>query len=355
MPIESFFAPRHLHFNITNACNNRCIFCGSSSGRLLQEELSYIQIMEILNNLFKSGLNKVSFLGGEPLMKKGFIDILQHCFHNRASVSISTNGTLINEDILTILCNNVELVDTFQISLHSFSQETYKKVHGRDNYERVIKNIISITDHELPFNLAFSVGRYNIKEFIPLWTFASDCKAKYVMLTIFQVFGRGEEIADAHLTRKEVVDFLEFVNRSKNNNSRLCEVVYPTRPLIAEHCSTVFPNINFKESNCTAARTLLHLEADGIITPCPFLRESSSFANIFEKYKMTYADYNNIRDIWNGSQFKDFRDLFRPSNQVYNSCRKCKFFDNGLCTPCPLPSVCNKDCFEFINNCKLVS
>ena len=59
-------------FDITQYCNGECKYCFTNSIKIPQkynEELTSEEIVDVLNNLYKVGIKKVSIGGGEPFLK----------------------------------------------------------------------------------------------------------------------------------------------------------------------------------------------------------------------------------------------------------------------------------------------
>lgn len=67
--------PRVVQFGITNACNLACMFCS----RDLEARSSWTadSAFELLRDLDAAGVLEVAFGGGEPLVFKGFVELVR--------------------------------------------------------------------------------------------------------------------------------------------------------------------------------------------------------------------------------------------------------------------------------------
>jgi cyclic pyranopterin phosphate synthase len=94
-----------------------------------------------LNKIFiKMGIKKIRFTGGEPLVRKGFFDIISETgkIDPKIELCITTNGTLLDEHISDLKRYNVKKLN---ISLDTMSQERFSSLTGVDNFNTVINNI----------------------------------------------------------------------------------------------------------------------------------------------------------------------------------------------------------------------
>jgi MoaA/NifB/PqqE/SkfB family radical SAM enzyme len=87
-------APLSVCWDITNICNDKCAFCYRIVGRT---ELDTASHMVILDHLLRSGVRKISFVGGEPLTVPHLPYLLARCREYGVSTSITTNGILLQK------------------------------------------------------------------------------------------------------------------------------------------------------------------------------------------------------------------------------------------------------------------
>lgn len=97
---------RQLSFRITDLCNLRCITCGQwGKGGFLHDkdlkelkkrEVPLSRYVEILDDLIEHGHRPLVYLwGGEPMLYKGTLPLIERAAEMGLPVSIATNGTSI--------------------------------------------------------------------------------------------------------------------------------------------------------------------------------------------------------------------------------------------------------------------
>ena len=89
--------PISVTIEVTHRCNEHCVHCylgeHSSKGLTLEE------YQNLFEHLAAAGPFFITFTGGEPFLRSDFIEIVRAARRRRFSVSILTNGTLIDQGL----------------------------------------------------------------------------------------------------------------------------------------------------------------------------------------------------------------------------------------------------------------
>lgn len=92
---------RTAHWSITGRCNYRCKHCYMSAPDAKYGELSHEQIMDIIRQLIECGVMEVSLTGGEPLVRKDFLEIVDALIAGGIRITtIYSNGKLVTDNLL---------------------------------------------------------------------------------------------------------------------------------------------------------------------------------------------------------------------------------------------------------------
>ena len=94
---------KNVMFEITKKCNLSCIHCYCNGGYNEEDELSTKEIIEFITRLSRDGIETITFTGGEPLLRKDLISILEFASNCGLGITIFTNGTLIDKRLLEII------------------------------------------------------------------------------------------------------------------------------------------------------------------------------------------------------------------------------------------------------------
>ena len=90
----------YLRISLTDRCNLRCIYCMPEEGVQWQPHESILRIEEIARFVrlaTKVGIRKVRLTGGEPLVRKGVVDLIRdiNAIPEIEDISLTTNGVLL--------------------------------------------------------------------------------------------------------------------------------------------------------------------------------------------------------------------------------------------------------------------
>lgn len=129
---------RTAHWSITGHCNYRCKHCYMSAPDARFGELSHEQIMSIVQQLIDCGVMEVSLTGGEPLVRKDFLEIVDALLAGGIAITtIYSNGKLVTEELLAQLAER---------GLHPEFNMSYDGVDGWHDWLRGIPNAGKIAE-----------------------------------------------------------------------------------------------------------------------------------------------------------------------------------------------------------------
>lgn len=92
----------YLRISVTDRCNLRCRYCMHDEGvRMLQHDdiLTFEEIVDVVSVAVDLGINKIRLTGGEPLVRKGIVDLVSLIAGVRGIIDLAmtTNGILLRE------------------------------------------------------------------------------------------------------------------------------------------------------------------------------------------------------------------------------------------------------------------
>jgi DNA-binding transcriptional LysR family regulator/molybdenum cofactor biosynthesis enzyme MoaA len=130
---------KELRIILTQDCTYKCEFCHKEGIKCnIDTKLNNDDIV-FLHKIFKDnfGINSIHFTGGEPLLKKDFIELLKDLKANDAYICITTNGYLLDKQI-----DIGKYVDKVNISLHTLDKKVYENTSNLSlSFDKTIKNI----------------------------------------------------------------------------------------------------------------------------------------------------------------------------------------------------------------------
>jgi MoaA/NifB/PqqE/SkfB family radical SAM enzyme len=201
-------------WEITCRCNLRCVMCYTdcfNNPEMIRQELSFPEIIRIMDEIQEAGCLELCLTGGEPLARKDFLDIYTYAKQKGFLVTVFTNGTLITEKIADYWVQY--LPSMIEISLHGFTKASFEQItQGPVSYERCLAGIRLILERKLPLTLK-SVGMtMNRDEILKIKAYVEDLGHRY-QTKIWYKFGSdirprldgSEDVYEYQLPEQDVI------------------------------------------------------------------------------------------------------------------------------------------------------
>lgn len=134
----------YLRVSVTDRCDLRCIYCMSERMRFLPrtELLSIEELDRLCTAFIQRGVRRLRFTGGEPLVRKGFLDLLhsvrRHLGEGLDEITVTTNGVQLAEFAAQLFAAGVRRVN---VSVDSIDRETFARIARRDRLPQVLGGI----------------------------------------------------------------------------------------------------------------------------------------------------------------------------------------------------------------------
>ena len=134
----------YVRLAVTDRCNLRCQYCMPAHGiEIVPRDhlLTYKEMYRIIRVLTELGVNKVRLTGGEPFVRKGFVDFLEMISFNDLleDINITTNGAMIYKHIETL--EKLQKVKNINLSIDSLKADKFNEITRRNVFDEVYKTM----------------------------------------------------------------------------------------------------------------------------------------------------------------------------------------------------------------------
>jgi len=139
--------PKNMLIELSNGCNHACVFCANP---LMERKVGRINkdlLERVMREARQLGTEEIGFYTtGEPLVHKNLED-----FTEQAStlgfkyIYISTNGAMGTPARFKKLIDAG--MNSIKFSINAGSRESYKQVHGKDDWDKVLENLKFVADY----------------------------------------------------------------------------------------------------------------------------------------------------------------------------------------------------------------
>ena len=144
-PITDHFGRsfNYVRIAVNEYCNLRCIYCMPEEGVPFQKKDSLLfkdEIFTIIKLMEEMGILKIRFTGGEPLIRKDIIDLIQFVDQKTdiPAIHLTTNGVLLPDYIDRLVDSGLNGIN---ISLDTLNNEKFKKITRREGLDKVLEGL----------------------------------------------------------------------------------------------------------------------------------------------------------------------------------------------------------------------
>lgn len=292
-----------IYFALTHRCNLNCIHCSVdaqlSSG---EDYFSTEQVFRIIDKIKEYNPENIIFTGGEPLLRKDFIEILKYASKvYSGNISIMTNGTLISKENVKILSLLLNYID---ISMDGVDEESCSVIRGKGVFQKVMNSIKLLQDNDFNKITLSMVLTRNNEHFMEHFRQLNNELKTRPIFRAYMALGRGKTNRDKLMT--------PVAQATKDKPSG--ESKYNSRDMRA--CS------------CGAGYKELFINYDGVMYPCNLL--------IGDEYKIgNINDINVIESYFENLNCKEslaYKALNEIQPDIYHKCKDCNV--NMFCWTC---------------------
>jgi len=307
-------APLAAIWEITRRCNLRCKHCFSDSGRPEDDELSTEEAKRVVDILEDRKVFYINFTGGEPLLRPDMLDILKYASAKKLSINLSTNGSLVTEEIAEAL----QSTNVFQVQISiDGTEDQHDRFRGvRGSFQQALQAIKLLKEAEIDIAISTTVNKSNISQISEIIDLAMDAGASVFKTTLFIPIGRGELNQGELVLQKEDVHKLALLMKEKKDEVKgRMQLEYDScySWLFEESRPTVPSWMKAVNLGCAAGRSNICIAANGDVLPCPFLR----------CLKMGNIRQDGFDEIWDCRALAALR-MLRPED-LKGKCNHCQY------------------------------
>lgn len=141
MPFDAYDRPiQYLRVSVTDRCNLRCVYCMPEEGVAKlsrQDVLRNEEIVRIVRIAVETGFAHIRLTGGEPLVRKGIVDLVAELARipGLDDLSMTTNGILLRQYAAPLARAGLRRIN---ISLDTLRPERFRQITRWGNLEDVL-------------------------------------------------------------------------------------------------------------------------------------------------------------------------------------------------------------------------
>ncbi|MHC4617040.1 MAG: radical SAM protein [Planctomycetota bacterium] len=319
-------------WNITRACNLKCIHCYNDSGSCrAEDELSTQEAKETVGDLAGFGAPSILFSGGEPLMRKDLFELLEYAGELGLRTVISTNGTLITADVAERI--KQAGVCYVGISLDGIGpvNDRFRGVEGA--FERAVSGIKNCQTAGVRIGLRLTLTQRNVQDLGALFDFFDRENIERACFYHLVPSGRGGAITSEDLTylqtRTAVETILAKTKQFKDEGKKTDILT------VDNHVDGVFVYLKLLDEDAARAEAvwkLLTWNGGGLYSSGVGIGCIDFHGKVHPDQFWWHYDLGDLRQkpfsrIWMDTSDPLLKGLKDRRAYIKGRCRLCRFFD----------------------------
>ncbi|MDO8283295.1 MAG: radical SAM protein [Thermodesulfovibrionia bacterium] len=301
--------PFFVDIDLTNRCNLKCLGCTYHSSDVKKVSQQGSAEADISVDLFKDLCKELKIMGteslifhgsGEPFLHNNILDMLSIAKESGFHVTIITNGTLLDMDMLKSLIGL--RLDTLKVSLWASSIDGYRKNYpgtNPDYFDKVINTLKLLTSLKASLKsrtpllqLHHPINRHNYKTIGEFTNLALDTGCNILSFSPFWTV-KGQ-VDSAALSKDEEEVMIRSLRKNKERLKYLTINDRTDDTLLKYRLGSSV----WKKVPCYVAWYHARVRVDGKVQPCGRCLPEVNFGNL---------NNDTLHDIWNGESIRSFR------------------------------------------------
>ena len=135
--------PREIYITLTANCNLRCMGCRYGRDFMPGAQLSWPVVRDLLDDCKEAGIRNVRLYGGEPLLHKDLVRIVEHCVSLGLNPWLTTNGILLREKIDELYRAGLRTVHP---GYYGTGEEYDRYVQRKEKYSRLESGVAYVRE-----------------------------------------------------------------------------------------------------------------------------------------------------------------------------------------------------------------
>lgn len=310
--------------DLTYRCNNNCRHCWlriPPGAPEKQDELSFDEIRDVVDQARVMGCHEWSISGGEPMLRPDFAEVFDYVTRKATHYSLNTNGTLITPWIAQLMRRKGRKM----AAIYGATAEVHDHVTRKPgSFERTMRGFAYLKEAGAGFTVQLIPMRDNYHQWDEMQALAQSlsrdwrCGAAWLYLSACGDPERNREIERQRLDPRDVVEldspdpsYAEAMREQREEGE-------------GEHDYRRMEGDDRLFASCIAVRRDFHVDPYGGMTFCGFIQDPAL------RYDLRQGSFQEAWDVF----IPSLADKVRGGREYLENCAACDLRDD--CRWCPV-------------------
>lgn len=304
-----------IHIEPTGKCNLKCKYCYNSkyqSKKQVENELTFFEIKNIIDQAFEIGCRDFAISGGEPLVYSKIFELIDYISNKKVNrIAVFTNAMLLNEKNCEKFSHISPKIE-FRITFDGYEKADVVRVGS--NYRTILNSIKLLKKYGFHIVINTIVNELNYEYLDQIFIELSEIKVDKWIIDFPFRSGRAKEYIETGISAEEIIDAV----------CSIIEKYVKQRPPFSFEVQNLFKSQMLKEGfykfdvncgTCSYIKNGVTIRPNGDVLICPTLEISCG--NVKDK---------SLKEIIDGKLRKELLNI--KVCQI-SKCCKCKY--NTIC------------------------
>ena len=301
--------PIYMEVSPVGSCNHRCIFCAYDYIGYPNRRLETNRFLNFIDEVSQAGLKSMLYAGeGEPLLHPDIDKFIIYTKKQNIDVAVFTNGELFDKKLNDKLLDKLTFI---RFSINGGDKETYKQIHKKDVFDKVIKNLKYAGELKHKYNLDVTIGvqfvllNENLDSIENLINVIKNYGIDYISIKPFVLQNENQLYRDNGLNINLKKLFQKLESYSTDSFKVIARV-------------NSFENYGKRDyKHCYGCNFITTLNSAGDIGSClPYWdKQEFVYGNIYK---------NSFSEIWNSQKRKKIKNFLENSLDVSKCPPNCR-------------------------------
>lgn len=327
-------APIHVDMGIAKFCNVSCCFCYGKFQNVQKVFIEKSALIQTVKDAKDIGIKSLAFIGdGEPTCNPHLYEAVDTAISIGIDLSMSSNGVLIDsEDKCKQILAGCKWM---RFCFSAGTREGYKKIHGKDYYDRVVENIQRMVETKKKYGYGCDIGMQAV--FVPTLMKEEMIEESKLAIRLGVDYFVIKQCAlpDSGESGMEQFDLGEYDKAETDVALKLCEDLSTDNTDIIVKWNIIKQKGQRPYRGCPSVPFISEISGNGDWFPCGHMFGGKSE---FVDYKFGNLHEISLKEMFYSEKYWKIITKMRDDFDVQNQCR-------GACRL----DMTNAFCWKYMN------
>ncbi len=319
--------PRLAVWELTLACDQRCLHCGPRAADARPDELTTAEALQLAEELAEMGVGEVTLIGGEAYLRNDFILIVRRIRELGMSATMTTGGYGLTKARAEAL---VEAgIESVSISIDGLRGSHDRVRNTKDSWEHALRALRYLREAGSEVAVNTQINSYTRFELLEMLELIAAEGVHSWQLQITVPHGNAADNLELVMQPYMLLEVFETLDRVCDRAEELGVRIWPANSL--GYFGPVERKLRAKQrartghfGGCEAGKSTIGIESNGAIKNCPSLGGPTNIGGSWRE--------EGLATIWTRPQIDSLRHRTRAD--LWGYCATCYYADvcKGGCT-----------------------